>query len=189
MPFKFEETDLPGLTLISPQRFDDPRGAFWEMYRASAFAASGLPDHFRQVNLSRSKKHVLRGLHYQLQPHAQGKLISVLRGEIYDVSVDLRLDSPSYRSWRGFRLSESSRRMVYIPEGFAHGFQALSGDVIVSYHCTAEYAPEFEAGVRWDDPELNIPWPLTDPLVNDRDRSWPGVHEAQANFVFGEGTA
>lgn len=189
MPFEFLKTSLPGVILIRAKAFPDQRGSFAELYQQSAFEGYGIRARFVQDNLSRSVRGALRGLHYQLAPHAQGKLVSVLKGEIYDLVLDLRQGSPTFGDWRGRRLSADAPEMLYIPEGFAHGFQSLREGTVVHYKLTAEYAPDFEAGILWNDPELGIPWPIERPVLNERDRAWPSFGDAEMNFRYQEGTS
>lgn len=188
MPFEFVETLIPDVWLIRSQVYPDQRGSLEEVYKRSVFDQFGLPD-FVQDNLTRSRQGVLRGLHFQRPPHAQGKLIYVLQGEIYDVAVDIRKRSPTFGSWVGKRLSSEDDQMMYIPEGFAHGFQVLSGGAAVIYKLTAEYAPEYEAGVLWNDPDLGITWPLEDPILSEKDQSWPRLEDGDVNFHYPEGEA
>ncbi len=164
--------------MVKPKVFGDQRGFFKELFKASDFEQAGLPGRFVQDNLSFSQRGVLRGLHYQRSPHAQGKLVGCLRGEIFDVAVDLRRSSPTFGRWFALHLSEDNHLFLYVPEGFAHGFQVLSKEALVFYKCTAEYAPEFEAGVIWNDPDLAIPWPIEQPVLSERDKNWPLLGEA-----------
>jgi len=184
MPFQFTGLEIPDVVLIEPRVFPDERGFFMETYKLSDFAASGVPGSFVQDNHSRSAKGVLRGLHYQKNPAAQGKLVRAIVGEIFDVAVDMRKGSPTFGKWVGQTLSAENRRIMYCPPGFAHGFCVASESAEVVYKVTAEFAPETEAGVTWDDPEIGIEWPLTDPLVSPRDREWPGLHDADNNFTY-----
>jgi len=184
MPFRFTPLEVSDLILVETDPVGDPRGALKEVYKRSAFEAAGIAAAFVQDNLSRSTRGVLRGLHYQLPPHAQGKLVGCPRGEIFDVAVDLRRGSPSYGRWAGAVLSDQNHRMVYVPVGFAHGFCVLSDVADVLYKLTAEYAPAAERGVRWSDPALGIPWPVRDPLLSARDRALPGLHELAAEFEY-----
>lgn len=179
MPFEFKRLTIPGLVSVRPRVFGDPRGYFLETYKQSEFSANGIDEVFVQDNLSSSSLHVLRGLHYQLPPSAQGKLVSVVKGRAWDVAVDIRKHSPHFLQWEGVELSEENRLMFYIPPGFAHGFLALSGEVYFSYKCTAEYDCESERGIRWDDPQINIGWPVDNPLVSDRDRGLPLLKDAE----------
>ena len=178
MPFEFERLEIGGLVLIRPRVFEDDRGFFLETYRESDFAAAGLADRFVQTNLSRSKRGVLRGLHYQKQPMAQAKLVQVVQGEVYDVVVDLRRDSSTFGRWCATVLSEENRRLLYVPPWCAHGFCVLSDSAQVIYAVAAEYSPELERGVLWSDPALAIAWPVREPVVNARDKSWPPLAEA-----------
>lgn len=183
--FEFQHLDIPDVVLIRLRPFHDNRGSFMEVYRRSEFAAHGISETFVQDNLSRSiSQGVLRGLHYQKHPHAQGKLVMVLRGTIYDVAVDIRCGSPTYGRWVGVTLSHDTHSMLYIPPGFAHGFCVMSDGADVLYKCTNEYAPEVDRGIRWDDPELAIPWPVKEPMLSEKDRAWPTLREADNNYVY-----
>lgn len=185
MPFSFEPQQIPGLVLVQPAVFDDGRGFFMEWYKRADFAAAGIEERFVQANLSRSGRGVLRGLHYQKAPQAQGKLVSVLAGEVYDVAVDIRQGSPTYGRWAGFSLSAANRRMLYVPPGFAHGFLVLSDTADFFYQMTAEYAPQLDRGVRWDDPTIGVDWPLEgQPLLSDKDRVLPALETADNDFRF-----
>lgn len=171
-------TELQGVVLIEPQVFFDDRGCFMETYKRSDFYKNGIRANFVQDNQSISQKHVLRGLHYQTHPHAQGKLVSVARGRIFDVAVDIRRTSKTFKQWIGVELSCENHRMLYIPTGFAHGFVTLSDEVHVCYKCTEEYAPSHDAGIRWDDPEIAINWPVTNPLVSRKDQNNQNLKDA-----------
>jgi len=173
VPFEFEKLDIPGLVLIRPQAFADERGFFMETYRLSDFAAAGIADRFVQANVSYSKRGVLRGLHYQKQPKAQAKLVHVVAGEIYDVVVDLREDSPSFGRWYATVLSAENGRMLYVPPWCAHGFCVLSEEARVAYSVTEEYSPELERGILWSDPALAISWPVEAPIVSPKDQALP----------------
>jgi dTDP-4-dehydrorhamnose 3,5-epimerase len=182
MPFTFHTLAIPDVLLIEPHLLSDPRGFFMETYKRSVFAAAGVDEVFVQENHSSSERGVLRGLHYQVPPHAQSKLIRVLSGEIFDVAVDLRPDSPTGGRWVGARLSAANRQMMYVPRWCAHGFCVLSDRAEVVYLTTTEYAPEHEAGFMWNDPALGIDWPLSSPTLSERDRKWPPftLHARQA---------
>lgn len=157
------ETELPGVWVVEPRVFGDQRGFFFESFNQRAWEeATGLPGRFVQDNHSRSHRGVLRGLHYQVR-QPQGKLVRVVVGEIFDVAVDLRPGSATFGRWTGVRLSAENRRQLWVPQGFAHGFLVLSEVADVLYKATAYYAPDAERAVRWDDPDLAIPWPLTAP--------------------------
>ena len=163
-------TEIPGVLLLEPRVFTDDRGAFFESFNAAAFAAAvGRPVSFVQDNQSTSRRHVLRGLHYQ-EPRPQGKLVRVVAGAIYDVAADIRPGSPSFGRWVGIELSAENRRQLWVPEGLAHGFLVLSESAEVLYKTTDFYAPGCEKCLRWDDPTLGIRWPLSaPPLLSPRD--------------------
>lgn len=184
MPFRFERLEIPDVILVRAQRFADARGFSMEIYKRSQFAAQTIPHLFVQDNYSHSVRGVLRGLHYQKQPKAQGKLVSVIRGEIFDVSVDIRRRSPTYGRWVGVVLSGTNARMLYVPVGFAHGFCVLSDEAGVVYKVTEEYAPDLDRGIIWNDPDLAIAWPVQNPVVSERDASLPTLRHADHNFVF-----
>ncbi len=173
MPYRFERLAIPGVLLIEPREIPDSRGLFVEIYKRSEFAAAGINEVFLQENLSISERHVLRGLHYQRPPHAQSKLVRVVAGRIFDVAVDLRPGSSTCGRWVGVELSAADRKLMYIPDWCAHGFCVLSERAEIAYHASAEYAPDYEAGVMWNDPALGIEWPVANPLVSDRDSRWP----------------
>jgi dTDP-4-dehydrorhamnose 3,5-epimerase len=173
MPFAFQETDVPGLIVIEPKIFADQRGYFLESYKKSDFAAAGIGTDFVQENHSKSLHGTLRGLHGQRTPKAQGKLVRVVEGAIYDVAVDVRRDSPMFGRWVSVMLSAENRKAVYVPPGCLHGFCVLSPVAQVIYKTTAEYDPQLEYGVRWDDGTLAIDWPVASPRLSERDRNWP----------------
>lgn len=191
MPFEFKRLDaIPDVVLVEPRRFGDDRGWFMETYKRSDFVEHGIPHDFPQDNHSRSAEvHTLRGLHYQLPPHAQGKLVRCPRGRLFDVAADLRQGSPSYGRWVAAELSAANGRMLWVPPGFAHGVLTLEPDSEIMYKVTAEYAPDHERAIRWDDPDLGIDWPATDPVLNERDASAPTLKEAEHGFVHEEGGA
>jgi dTDP-4-dehydrorhamnose 3,5-epimerase len=182
MPFRFHRLAIPDVILVESQRFEDRRGAFAELYKLSDYAVNGMPLPFVQCNHSHSVQGVLRGLHYQKPPHAQGKLVAVITGSIFDVGVDIRRGSPSYGEWVGVTLSADDERMLYLPPGFAHGFCTLSQEAHVIYQVTAEYAPESDRGIIWNDPQIGIEWPLTEPMLSPRDAQWPPLEEADNTF-------
>ena len=183
MPFQFQRLAIPDVILIQARHFADERGLFLETYKRSEFEANGISDRFVQDNLSHSARGVLRGLHYQIHPQAQGKLVSVLRGEVYDVAVDIRKGSPTFGQWVGIRLSGKRFQMVYIPVGFAHGFCALD-DADFCYKVTAEYAPEQDRGIVWNDPDIGIEWPIAAPILSSKDVQLPSLKDAESNFVY-----
>lgn len=157
--FKFIETKIRDLYIIEPKVFGDSRGYFMESYSKRDFEEAGLTMEFVQDNESRSSKGVLRGLHFQTK-HTQGKLVRVTEGEVFDVAVDLRKGSPTYGQWEGVMLSAENKRQFYVPEGFAHGFLVLSDTATFNYKCTDFYAPEYDSGLLWNDPDVGIVWPL-----------------------------
>jgi dTDP-4-dehydrorhamnose 3,5-epimerase len=170
------ETSLPGVLLLKPRVFNDPRGFFFETWSAQKYAAAGVPAAFVQDNISESKRGALRGLHIQ-HPFGQGKLVGVIVGEVFDVVVDVRLGSPTFGKSYGAPLSDVNHHQIYIPPGFAHGFCALRDHTLFAYKCTELYHPEAEFGVRFDDPDLNIAWPLAAPLVSDKDSRFPRLRD------------
>ncbi len=180
MPFRFEHLDIPGLILVEPRVFDDERGAFLETYKESDFRAAGIAERFVQDNASISSRGVVRGLHMQVGERAQGKLVSVAAGAVFDVAVDVRPGTATYGRWQAVELTAADRRQLYIPPGFAHGFQALEDGTCLSYKCTAEYDRDAERGIRFDDGELAITWPLSEVLVSEKDRELPGFAEFRA---------
>lgn len=184
MPFSFKKLEIPEVILIEPRVFEDARGFFMETYKLPDFAVAGISGSFVQENHSRSSRGVLRGLHYQNPPFAQGKLVRVVRGEIFDIAVDIRKGSPTCAKWVGVMLSEENRHAVYIPEGFAHGFCVLSEVAEVLYKTTAVYSAESEAGIIWNDPDLNIRWPIKEPILSEKDRKWPSLKNADIRFCY-----
>ena len=179
MPFHFEATGIDGPILVTPRVFSDSRGHFFETYKRSEFIAGGITDEFVQTNASRSTRNVVRGLHYQLPPKGQAKLVRCVQGSIFDVAVDIRRSSPGFGRWVAQELSEDNRAMLYIPEGFAHGFLALTDDAEGNYMVSAEYHPASERGVFWNDPEIGIHWPGEQVLLSDKDEVFPGLGDAQ----------
>lgn len=182
MPFEFRRLAIPEIISIEPQSFADDRGFFLETYQRSAFTAVGISEDFVQDNLSHSFKGVIRGLHYQKHPRAQGKLVMVIKGEIFDVAVDIRLGSHTYGQWVGKTLGAGDSSMLYIPMGFAHGFCVLSPEADVLYKVTAEYAPELDRGIIWNDPDIGIQWPVAEPILSAKDARLPPLREADHNF-------
>jgi len=183
MPFKFKKLEIPDVILIEPIVFTDERGFFIETFKASDFKANNISYEFVQDNHSKSRKGVLRGLHYQLKPMEQGKLVRCIKGKIWDVAVDIRKGSPWYRKWVGVELSEENKFMLWIPPGFAHGFVALE-DAEVIYKCTKEYAPQYDRGIIWNDPELAIHWPIKNPILSLKDANLPNLKNAENNFEY-----
>lgn len=183
MPFTFRELEISNVILISTMLSSDNRGSFIETYKHSEFMKAGIPEHFVQDNQSYSERNVLRGLHYQKNPQSQGKLVRCIKGKIFDVCVDLRKSSKFFGKWVGLELSGENNLMLYIPPSFAHGFVVLSDGADVSYKCTKEYAKDLDRGIIWNDPTINIPWTVTDPIISDKDRSHPLLKDADVNFV------
>jgi len=182
VPFRFERLEIPDVILIETTIFEDERGSFLETYKRSEFAAFGIAVTFTQDAVSRSRKGVLRGLHYQREPKAQGKLVQVLGGEILDVAVDIRRSSPTYGRWVAIHLSPENRRSLYVPPGFAHGFCVLTQVADVLYKMTDEHDAAHERGVIWSDPDLAISWPIPHPTVSPRDACLPRFRDVETNF-------
>ena len=173
MPCSFETTPIDGLVIVKPRVFPDDRGFFMETFKASEFARNGIALPFVQDNHSKSSKGVLRGLHLQKGDHAQGKLIRVTAGKVWDVAVDCRPESPTFLKWFGLEISAENKVMFYIPPGFAHGFVTLEDDTEFLYKCTAEFNKESEGGIKWNDPRIGIDWPIKDVLVSEKDEILP----------------
>lgn len=171
---KVFETKLPGVLVLEPEVFSDSRGSFMETWSKRRYEDAGIVEDFVQDNVSFSQKGVLRGLHYQF-PHAQGKLIQVLCGEVFDVAVDIRVGSATFGKWVGEMLSGDNHRQLYIRPGFAHGFYVMSESAVFSYKCTDYYNREAESGIIWNDPELNIDWPGKEPLLSAKDMAYPSL--------------
>ncbi len=171
MPFEFEKQSIEDVILIKPKVFGDNRGFFMETYKKSDFVANGIDVEFTQDNHSKSTKGVLRGLHYQAKPYGQAKLVRCVKGRIYDVAVDIRKNSKTFGQYVKVELSEENRNMVFIPEGFAHGFVALTDDVEILYKASGEYAPQADRGILWNDKEINIDWGIDfEPILSDKDK-------------------
>lgn len=164
------ETELPGVLIIEPKVFGDARGFFMETYNDARYAEAGLPERFVQDNLSFSARGVLRGLHFQ-NPQPQGKLVSVLQGEVFDVAVDIRVGSPTFGEWTGVTLSAENKRQFYVPPDFGHGFVVTSETALFSYKCTDYYAPSYEGSILWSDSDIGIEWPIEEPALSEKDRS------------------
>ena len=182
--FTFNKLDIEGLYVIEPKVFGDNRGYFMETYENKDFKEAGIDVTFVQCNESKSRKGVLRGLHFQ-KNYPQGKLVRVVKGQVFDVAVDLRGGSPTYGSWYGLVLSEENKKMFYVPEGFAHGYLTLSDEAVFLYQCTDYYHPEDEGGIIWNDPQIGIKWPLeqgVEPLVSDKDKKLPTLAESKIVF-------
>lgn len=177
MAFRLIPTTLPEVLLIEPDVYRDDRGFFLETYRIDHYRDLGLPQPFVQDNHSRSERGVLRGLHWQYR-RPQGKLVRAIEGEVFDVAVDVRPESPTFRQWVGMWLSAANFRLAYIPPGFAHGFCVTSDVAQITYKCTELYDPEGEQGVSWDDPAIGIEWPIAEPTLSARDRGHPTLEMA-----------
>ena len=178
MPFEFERLRIEGVILVKPKVFGDNRGFFMESYKKSEFIAGGINTEFRQDNHSKSSKGVLRGLHYQAPPFEQAKLVRCMRGKIYDVAVDIRKNSKTFGEYIRVELSEENKHMLYIPEGFAHGFVVLSDEAELLYKTSNEYAPSADRGIRWNDEDLNIDWGIDfEPVLSEKDKKQPLLKE------------
>ena len=182
--FNFTKTSIDGVIIIEPTVFGDERGYFMETYQKEEFKQLGLDVDFVQDNQSSSHKGVLRGLHFQYnQP--QGKLVRVISGEVFDVAVDLRKDSPTYGKWEGVTLSADNKKQLYIPPGFAHGFVVLSDSAEFTYKCTDYYKADDEGGIQWDDPEIGINWPIDDIdeiILSEKDKKWKPLSQTKTDF-------
>jgi dTDP-4-dehydrorhamnose 3,5-epimerase len=176
------EAPLSGLLLMEPAVFRDQRGYFYELFQQERYREMGLPP-FVQTNVSHSNQNVLRGLHYQ-KPHAQGKLVCVIKGSVWDVVVDIRQQSKTFGQWFSVTLSDDNHKQMYIPPGFAHGFCVLSKEAVFYYQCTEFYNSECEYGIAWNDSELNIPWPIKDPILSNKDKSYPYLRKVSHANLF-----
>jgi dTDP-4-dehydrorhamnose 3,5-epimerase len=184
--FNFIETEIPDLYIIEPAVFGDARGYFMETYNKNDFFAAGLTMEFVQDNESKSRKGVLRGLHFQTK-NTQGKLVRATEGEVFDVAVDLRVGSPTFGKWKGVVLSKENKRQFYVPEGFAHGFLVLSEEAVFNYKCTDYYAPEYDSGLLWNDEEVGVQWPLEgieEVLLSEKDKVQKTLKELEIPFEY-----
>lgn len=182
--FNFTNTPIEGLVIIEPKVFGDNRGYFMETYNYEDFKAAGLGMTFVQDNQSKSIRGVLRGMHFQ-KKHPQGKLVRVIKGEVFDVGIDLRKGSPTYGKWYGVLLSEENKKQFYVPEGFAHGFLVVSEEAEFVYKCTDFYHPEYEGGIAWNDPDVGIEWPIDgieEVLLSEKDKKAPRLSELKTEF-------
>ncbi|MCV0393724.1 MAG: dTDP-4-dehydrorhamnose 3,5-epimerase [Nitrosopumilus sp.] len=184
MSFTFKKLSIPEVILVESKVFSDDRGFFLETFKESIFINNGIEIKFVQDNFSHSQKGVLRGLHYQKNPKAQAKLVTALRGEIFDVAVDIRQGSPTYGKWVGEILSDKNHKLLYVPEGFAHGFCVLSDDANVLYKVNQEYSPKHEAGIIWNDHDIGIEWPIDKPILHEKDSRLPLLKNAENNFSY-----
>ena len=184
MPFNFKRLKIPDVILVEPQVFPDERGFFTETFKESIFKENGINTRFVQDNYSHSIKGTLRGLHYQKNPKAQAKLVIATRGEIFDVVVDIREGSATYGKWIGEILSEQNHKLLYVPEGFAHGFCVLNDEADVLYKVNNEYSPETDRGLLWNDPAVGIKWPIEKPIISKKDQQQPLLEKIDNNFVY-----
>lgn len=184
MPVKAQPTEIPDVVLYETGIARDDRGYFQETYSTPMLAKVGLEATFLQDNVSKSRRGTLRGLHYQIHPHATGKLVRVVRGSIFDVAVDIRRGSPTFGKWVARTLTEENHLSIWIPPGFAHGFQSLEDETLVLYKCTVIHTPESERSIHYADPTLAIDWPVASPLVAPKDAAAPPLASADYNFVF-----
>ena len=184
MPFTFTKLEIPEVILIKPQLFHDNRGYFAEVFKDTEFKKNGINHSFVQDNHSKSKKGVLRGLHYQKMPIPQGKLVQVIHGSIFDVAVDLRQGSPTYGKWVSAILSAENHHMLWVPPGFAHGFLSLEDNTDVMYKVTNEFKADLDRSLRWNDPKINVEWPLKNPELSEKDKAAPAWNDADNNFTY-----
>ncbi|RZD45450.1 MAG: dTDP-4-dehydrorhamnose 3,5-epimerase [Thaumarchaeota archaeon] len=184
MSFIFNKLAIPNVVSITPKIFNDDRGYFFENFHDSIFTQNNIDEKIIQENFSFSKKNVLRGLHFQKPPKSQAKLVSVISGEIFDVAVDLRKTSSTFGQWVGEILSKENHKSLFIPSGFAHGFCVLSQSASVLYKINQEYSPEHESGIIWNDPDLNISWPITNPFLSKKDQNLPLLKNQEDIFEF-----
>ncbi|GMW00588.1 MAG: dTDP-4-dehydrorhamnose 3,5-epimerase [Candidatus Hydrogenedentota bacterium] len=184
MPVKFISTEIPAVLEVHCGVAGDDRGFFSEIYSEKTWTEVGYAMRFVQDNISQSVKGTLRGLHYQNKPHAQGKLIRVMRGSIYDVAVDIRKGSPTFGKWVGREMSAKNKMAMWVPEGFAHGFIALEDETLIMYKCTDFYAPQSQHTILWNDPKVNIQWPMEPLVLSEKDAVAPVLDEADYNFVY-----
>ena len=184
MPTTFHPCSVPEVILVKPQTFGDSRGWFRETFKQAEYAAAGIGPQFVQDNSSHSTRGVLRGLHFQRNPSAQGKLVSVMAGEVFDVAVDIRVGSPTFGKWVGEYLSADNGHQLWIPVGFAHGFCVTSDTATLSYKVTSPYSGPDDGGVRWDDPAIGIEWPTTSPILSPKDEVQPRLADANHGFVY-----
>ncbi len=184
MPFNFKRLSISEVILVEPEMFKDERGSFLETYKYSDFARMGIKEQFVQDNYSKSFRGVLRGLHFQKNPNAQGKLVQCVKGKIFDVAVDIRKGSPTFGHCVSVELSEENNLMLYVPSAFAHGFVVLSETADVIYKCTREYSQKDDGGIIWNDPDININWPVKNPILSEKDKKLPALRNADINFEY-----
>ena len=184
MPFTFKRLSIPDVILVEPNSFSDDRGFFFESYKESDFLSNGIDKKFVQDNFSHSVYGVIRGLHFQKTPKAQAKLVTVLKGKIFDVAVDIRKNSPTYGKWVSEILSGDTHNLLYVPEGFAHGFCVISDDADVLYKVSNEYSQEHERSIIWNDPKLDIQWPIKKPIISNKDNKLSLLENLDNDFVY-----
>ena len=184
MPFTFKRLSIPDVILVEPQLFSDDRGFFYESFRESDFFSNGIDKKFVQDNFSHSVNGVIRGLHFQKAPKAQAKLVTVLKGKIFDVAVDIRKNSPTYGKWVSEILSSDTHNLLYVPEGFAHGFCVVSDEADVLYKVSNEYSQEHERSIIWNDPKLDIQWPIKKPIISNKDNKLSLLENLDNDFVY-----
>ena len=183
MSFIFNPLRIPDVISITPHLFNDERGYFFENFNHSTFKQDQIDLNFIQENFSKSKKNVIRGLHFQKNPKAQAKLVTAVSGEIFDVAVDLRKNSPTFGKWVSEILSEVNHKSLYVPEGFAHGFCVLSEGATVVYKINQEYSPDHEQGIIWNDPDIGISWPISESIISEKDQNLPLFKTQTYDFV------
>ena len=186
MPFTFKRLSIPDVILVEPSSFSDDRGFFFESFKESDFFSNGIDKNFVQDNFSHSVNGVIRGLHFQKAPKAQAKLVTVLKGKIFDVAVDIRKNSPTYGKWVSEILSDDTHNLLYVPEGFAHGFCVISDEADVLYKVSNEYSQEHERSIIWNDPKLNIEWPIKKPIISNKDNKLSLLENLDNDFVYGD---
>jgi len=180
---EIKETSIPDVKLVIPDVFGDNRGWFMETYSRRDFEDAGITAEFVQDNRSfSSKKGIIRGLHFQRNPMCQAKLLTCLKGEILDVAVDLRKDSPNYKKWISVKLTAENKKQIFIPKGFAHGFLTLTDDVEIMYKCDELYSPECDGGIRFDDPEIGVEWGVENPILSEKDKNAPYLKDIKLDF-------
>ena len=178
------KTKIPGLLIIKPDVFEDDRGYFFESYNRNKFVDAGIDNIFIQDNESKSMKGVLRGLHFQYPPYDQGKLVRVMKGAVIDVALDIRKNSPTYGQWDSIELTESNKMMYWVPPGMAHGFVTLEDETVFFYKCTNLYNKDSEGSIRWNDPDLNINWGISNPIISEKDKIAPFFKDLKNRFEF-----
>ena len=184
MSFTFKRLSIPDVILVEPQSFSDDRGFFFESFKESDFFSNGIDKKFVQDNFSHSVNGVIRGLHFQKAPKAQAKLVTVLKGKIFDVAVDIRKNSPTYGKWVSEILSDNTHNLLYVPEGFAHGFCVISDEADVLYKASNEYSQEHERSIIWNDPKLDIQWPIKKPIISNKDNKLSLLENLDNDFVY-----